>query len=69
MADSAAWDGGDPPHLMWPADRCWFVTKDVDPDWVGVAGTELLVDELLAVDGLDAAPSTYSALDWDRRGP
>ncbi|QGG40505.1 hypothetical protein [Aeromicrobium yanjiei] len=67
VANLAAWDGGDPPHLMWPADRAWFVTKDVDPDWVGVGGTQSLIDELLAADGIDAAPSSYDASDWEAR--
>jgi hypothetical protein len=67
LEDSSAWDGGDPPHLMWPADRAWFVTKDVDPDWVGVGGTSALIDELLAIEGLDAAPSAYDASDWEFR--
>jgi len=67
LEDSREWDGGDPPHLMWPADHAWFVAKDVDPDWIGVAGTQTLIDEVLAVRGLDAAPSAYDAADWESR--
>ncbi len=69
IEDSAAWDAydRDPPHLMWPADHAWFVTKDVDPDWIGVGGTQALIDEILAAPGLDAAPSAYDASDWESR--
>ena len=67
LEDSRAWDGGDPPHLMWPADRAWFVAKDVDPDWIGVGGTQALIDVILAAPGIDAAPSAYDATDWESR--
>jgi hypothetical protein len=67
LDDSSEWDGGDPPHLMWPADHAWFVAKDVDPDWVGIGGTQTLIDEVLAVTGLEAAPSAYDATDWESR--
>ncbi|MCD9198982.1 hypothetical protein [Aeromicrobium wangtongii] len=67
LQDSAGWDGGDPAHLMWPADRAWFVAKDVDPDWVAVAGSHELIDQILAEPTLAAAPSAYQALDWDQR--
>jgi hypothetical protein len=67
LEDSSAWDGGDPPHLMWPADHAWFVAKDVDPDWVGIGGTQALIDEVLAAPGLDATPSAYDAHDWESR--
>jgi len=66
LDDSGGWKG-DPPHLMWPADQAWFVAKDVDPDWIGVGGTQALVDELLDVPGLDAARSAYDASDWETR--
>ena len=66
LADSAAWDG-DPPHMMWPADHAWFVAKDVDPDWIGVGGTQALIDEVLAAPGPEAAPSAYDATDWESR--
>ena len=66
LDDSNRWTG-DPPHLMWPADHAWFVAKDVDPDWIGVGGTQALVDEMLAVPGLDTARSAYDATDWQTR--
>ena len=67
LADSSEWDGGDPPHLMWPADHAWMVAADVDPDWIGVGGTQALIDEVLAAPGLDAVPSAYDATDWESR--
>jgi hypothetical protein len=67
LQDSSAWDGGDPPHLMWPADHAWFVAKDVDTDWIGVGGTQTLIDEILGAPGVDAAPSAYDATDWESR--
>lgn len=58
--------GGAPtPHLLWPADRAWFIASDVDPDWFGISGPQAVIDELMAVDGLDIAPSTYDADEWD----
>lgn len=67
LDDLGRWDGGDPPHLMWPADRAWFMAKDVDPDWMAVGGTQALIDELLAVEGLDATPSPYASRDGEDR--
>jgi hypothetical protein len=52
---------------MWPADHAWFVAKDVDPDWIGVGGTQALIDEILTAPGIDAAPSAYDATDWESR--
>ncbi|MCW2801219.1 MAG: hypothetical protein JWQ70_2691 [Aeromicrobium sp.] len=69
VADGAAWDEleMDPPHLMWPADHAWFAAKDVDPDWIGVGGTQALIDELVGDARLDVAPTTYDATDWEVR--
>ena len=47
------------PALMWPADHAWFMAGDVDPDWIGVGGTQDLIDALLADPGLDAVPTAY----------
>jgi hypothetical protein len=57
----------DEPALMWPADHAWFVAGDVDPDWIGVGGTQALIDELVADARLDVAPTTYDATDWEDR--
>ena len=35
---------------MWPADRAWFVTTNIDSTWTGVGGTEALIDALLRDD-------------------
>lgn len=61
LSDAAAWDEleVDPPHLIWPADHAWFVAADVDPDWIGVGGTQSLIDELVAHEDLDVVPATY----------
>lgn len=67
LDDSSLWDGGDPAHLMWPADHAWFMAKDVDPEWIGIGGTQVLIDEILADTTLDAAPSRYDAADWEVR--
>lgn len=67
LEDSSRWDGGDPPHLMWPADHAWFVAKDVDPDWIGVGGTVALIDDVLSAPGVEAARSAYDATDWESR--
>lgn len=55
------------PALMWPADHAWFVAADVDPDWIGVGGSQSLIDSILADPNLDAAPSAYDASDWEVR--
>jgi hypothetical protein len=55
------------PHLIWPADHAWFLAADVDPDWIGVGGTQTLIDELVADARLDVAPTTYDATDWRDR--
>ncbi|MDQ3158239.1 MAG: hypothetical protein M3Q98_16215 [Actinomycetota bacterium] len=52
-------DHSTPPALMWPADRSWFVAGDVDPDWIGVGGSQALIDEILAAERLDVVPTTY----------
>jgi hypothetical protein len=44
------------PHLVWPADRAWFVASDVDPDWFTVAGSGAAIRDLLAAPGVDTAP-------------
>lgn len=49
----------DEPALLWPSDHAWFVACDVDPDWIGVGGTQALIDELLADERLDVVPATY----------
>lgn len=56
-ADVASWrdqfgDAG-APALLWPADRSWCFSKDVDPVWAGIAGSPDAIDRVLALDDLD----------------
>jgi hypothetical protein len=53
--------------LLWPADHAWFAAGDVDPAWIGVGGTQDLIDELVGDARLDVAPTTYGATDWEDR--
>lgn len=41
------------PAFIWPADRAWCVTKDVDPHWAGIGATPAAIDDLLASPALD----------------
>jgi hypothetical protein len=41
------------PAFIWPADRAWCVTNDVDPHWAGIAATAAAIDDLLASPALD----------------
>lgn len=41
--------------FVWPADRSWCVTKDVDPHFATVAGPAALIAALRDVPGLDLA--------------
>jgi hypothetical protein len=60
LADDSEFGGlNNEPHMVWPADHAWFVACDVDQDWIGVGGTQDLVDELLADESLDAVPAAY----------
>lgn len=34
------------PHLMWPVDRSWFYTCDVDAEMVGLSGSKLLIESV-----------------------
>ncbi|MBY6540285.1 hypothetical protein HQ325_16545 [Rhodococcus sp. BP-349] len=39
------------PAYIWPADRAWCVTNDVDPHFATIAGTTDAIDELIAAPG------------------
>ncbi len=57
-AAEAAWEreGGSwmpEPAFVWPADRAWCVTADVDPHWAGIGAAPAAVDALLADPRLD----------------
>ncbi|WP_369056277.1 hypothetical protein [Kineococcus terrestris] len=45
------------PAFVWPADRAWCVTKDVDAHFAGVGGTRAAIADLLAHPGLDVVPA------------
>jgi hypothetical protein len=51
------------PNLMWPADRAWFVTTNIDSEWTGVGGSAALADELLNQTGLEVVRTRYDSLD------
>lgn len=44
----------EPPSIMFPADRAWFVVSDVDQDSTYVGGSRRLVSALLAEPSLEA---------------
>lgn len=41
------------PAFVWPADRAWCVTKDVDPHWAGIGADRPAIDQLIADPRLD----------------
>lgn len=43
-----------PPAFVWPSDRAWCVTFDVDAHFAGVGGSEEVVTRLLDAEGLAA---------------
>jgi hypothetical protein len=46
------------PNLWWPADRSWCVVTDIDQMSTYVGGSEACIADLLAADGLEAAPAS-----------
>jgi hypothetical protein len=64
-------DGGfyqEPPTLIWPADRAWFVAGDVDLDSTYVGGTVALATALLehpALEGWAVDPTDRVSIDSD----
>lgn len=51
------------PNLMWPADRAWFVTTNIDNDWTGVGGSAALVNDLLGDSRLEVVHTRYESKD------
>lgn len=41
------------PAFMWPVDRAWCITADVDPHWAGIGAEQALIDPLLTEPSLD----------------
>ena len=46
----------EPPTLIWPADRTWFVASDPDLDSTYVGGSTPMIEALLSTPGLEAWP-------------
>lgn len=44
------------PSFMWPSDRAWCITKDVDPHWAAIGAKQALIDQLLTEPSLDVVP-------------
>lgn len=42
-----------PPAFIWPSDRAWCITSDVDPHWAGIGAEQALIDPLLTESRLD----------------
>lgn len=42
------------PAFIWPADRTWCITNDVDPHWAGIGASAAAIDQLLVDPRLDA---------------
>lgn len=45
------------PAFVWPADRAWCVTADVDPHWAGIGADRATISELLTATNLDVVPT------------
>ncbi|MDO9378069.1 MAG: hypothetical protein Q7T56_04395 [Nocardioidaceae bacterium] len=52
-SDLSGWPH-EPPAMVWPDDRAWFVAYDVDPHYAGVAGSREAIVALLADPSVDA---------------
>lgn len=49
--------GSQSPNLWWPEDRSWCAATEIDFGWTYVAGSEALVDDVLASPELEALPA------------
>jgi hypothetical protein len=71
--DESFWSGRrEAPSLIWPADRSWYVTTEVDFDTTLVGGSRELVDGLVATPHLEVAevePDTSLAAFSDQLNP
>jgi hypothetical protein len=62
----------DPPSLIWPADRSWFVASEVDFDSTLVGGNRGLVEALIAAPGFEVyevTPDTKLTAFSDKLNP
>jgi hypothetical protein len=56
----------EPPGIIWPADRAWFVASEVDLDSTFVGGSGRLMDALLADPKLESWPAQPTdRVTWD----
>lgn len=46
------------PGFVWPDDRSWCLTSDVDPHWAGIAARDQAIQALLDTPKLDVVPTT-----------
>jgi hypothetical protein len=46
----------EPPNIVWPADRAWFVAADTDLDSTYLGGSATLIESLLEHGGLEVWP-------------
>lgn len=46
------------PAFIWPADRAWCITNDVDPHWAGIVAGQALLEPLLTHARLDVVQVT-----------
>ncbi len=44
------------PAFIWPSNRTWCITSDVDPHWAGIGADRELIDQLLAEPRIDVVP-------------
>lgn len=45
--------------MWWPADHAWFVMTEIDFAWTFVAGSTMLIDQILAHPDLEATRSSF----------
>lgn len=66
LADYADWNSDDPvrwpygyspdPAFIWPADRAWCVTNDVDPHFATIAAEAEAIEQIVTDQRIDAVP-------------
>lgn len=47
-----------PPAFVWPADRRWCFTSDVDPHWAGIGASTTAIDALVSDPSLDVVQAS-----------
>lgn len=53
LTEIDSWEGPDAPAFVWPQDRAWCFTCDVDPHWAGIGASERAIRHLVADPVLD----------------